>query len=59
LRIGPNHLQEDFVDKDQRAKTKVTEEQKRKVKPATERDAETVELGAEELEERIAPMTMY
>jgi hypothetical protein len=47
------------VDKDQRAQTKVTEEQKLKIKPATGRDAETVELGAEELEERIAPMKMY
>ena len=47
------------MDKDQRTQTKVTEEQKRKAKPATERDAETVELGVEELEERISPMTMY
>jgi uncharacterized small protein (DUF1192 family) len=47
------------VDKDQRGQTKGTEEQKPKVKPATERDAETVELGVEELEERIAPMKAY
>jgi uncharacterized small protein (DUF1192 family) len=47
------------VDKDERAQTKGTEEQKHKVKPATERDAETVELGVEELEERIAPMKAY
>jgi uncharacterized small protein (DUF1192 family) len=46
------------VDK-KRAQTKETEEQKSKVKPATERDAETVELGVEELEERIAPMKAY
>jgi uncharacterized small protein (DUF1192 family) len=57
--FGPNHLQEDAVDKDQRGQTKGTEEQKHKVKPATERDAETVELGVEELEERIAPMKAY
>jgi len=57
--LALTNLQEDFVDKDQRAQTKVTEEQKRKVKPATERDAETVELGVDELEERIAPMRMY
>jgi len=47
------------VDKDQRSDTKLTEEQKRKIKPATARDAETVELGVEELEERIAPMKLY
>ena len=58
LRIAPNHLQEDSVDQDQRAQTKVTEEQKGKVKPATEREAGTLELGVEELEERIAPMKM-
>ena len=56
--IGPHHLQEEFVDNGQRPQTKVSEEQKRKVKPATERDAETVELGVEELEERIAPMKL-
>jgi uncharacterized small protein (DUF1192 family) len=44
------------VDKDQRAQTKATEEQKHKAKPATERETESVELGVEELEERIAPM---
>jgi hypothetical protein len=47
------------VDKDQRAQTKLTEVQKQKIKPATERDAQTVELGVEELEERIAPMKLY
>ena len=46
------------MDNGQRPQTKVSEEQKRKVKPATERDAETVELGVEELEERIAPMKL-
>ena len=46
------------MDKHQQAQTKVTEEQKRKAKPATERDAETVELGVEDLEERIAPMKL-
>jgi hypothetical protein len=44
------------VDQDQRGQTKLTEEQKQKIKPATERDAERVELGVEELEERISPM---
>ena len=47
------------MHKDQKAQTKVTEEQKAKTKPATERDAEILELGAEELEERIAPMKLY
>jgi hypothetical protein len=56
LSIAPNHLQEDSVDKEQRSQTKVTEEQKHTTKPAAEREPETVELGVEELEERIAPM---
>jgi uncharacterized small protein (DUF1192 family) len=47
------------VDKNQEAQTKLTEEQKRKVKPAIGPDAENVELGVEELEERIAPMKVY
>jgi uncharacterized small protein (DUF1192 family) len=47
------------VDKDQRAQTELTEEQKQKAKPATERDAETLELGVEELEERISPMKAF
>jgi hypothetical protein len=58
LRIAPNNLQEDFVNKDQRTQTKVTEEQNKKAKPATQRDAESLELGVEELEERIAPMKL-
>jgi adenine-specific DNA methylase len=57
--LALTHLEEDSVDQDQRAKTKSTEEQKQKVKPATERDGETVELAVEELEERIAPMKAY
>jgi adenine-specific DNA methylase len=57
--LALTHLEEDSVDQDQRAKTKLTEEQKQKVKPATERDGETVELAVEELEERIAPMKAY
>ena len=44
------------MDQDQRGQTNLTEEQKQKIKPATEREAEAVELGVEELEERIAPM---
>jgi hypothetical protein len=56
----PSHRrQEDYVDKDQQAQTKLTEEQKQKIKSVTQRDAEAVELGVEELEERIAPMKLY
>jgi hypothetical protein len=58
LSIAPNHLQEDSVDKEQRSQTKVTEEQQHKTKPTAEREPETVELGVEELEERIAPMKL-
>lgn len=46
------------MNKDQRTQTKVTEEQNKKAKPATQRDAESLELGVEELEERIAPMKL-
>lgn len=35
----------------------LTEEQKAQVKAATGKDARAIELNAEELEERIAPMT--
>ena len=46
------------MDKEQRSQTKVTEEQQHKTKPAAEREPESVELGVEELEERIAPMKL-
>ena len=46
------------MDKEQRSQTKVTEEQQHKTKPTAEREPETVELGVEELEERIAPMKL-
>jgi hypothetical protein len=46
------------MDKHQQAEIKLTEEQKKKVKPAAGRDAEAVELNVEELEERISPMKM-
>ena len=35
----------------------LTEEQKAQIKAATGKDARTIELSAEELEDRIAPMT--
>jgi hypothetical protein len=34
----------------------LTEEQKKQVKTATGKDARAIELGVEELEEKIAPM---
>jgi len=37
----------------------LTPEQKAQVKSATDKDAEAIELTASELEERIAPITMY
>lgn len=37
----------------------LTPEQKRQVKAATGKDAETLELNMEELEKRIAPMKKY
>jgi hypothetical protein len=40
----------------QTSRLKSTEEQKAKVKAVTARDAETLELEAEELEARIAPI---
>lgn len=46
------------MDQDKRDQTKVTEPQKHKTKPVAEREPETLELGVEELEERIAPMRL-
>ncbi len=40
---------------DQKIRLELTEEQKAQVKAATGKDARTIELGVEELEERIAP----
>ncbi|MFL5496244.1 MAG: hypothetical protein ACJ8DC_17800 [Gemmatimonadales bacterium] len=37
----------------------LTPDQKRQVKAATGKDAETLELDVEELEQRIAPMKKY
>ena len=37
----------------------LTEEQKAQIKAATGKDARALELGVEELEERIAPMTRH
>ena len=43
------------MDKQRRVEIKLTEAQKAQVRAATGKDAETVELSVEELEERIAP----
>jgi len=39
-------------------RNELTPEQKAKIRAATEKDAQTVELSVEELEERIAPVKM-
>ncbi len=39
-----------------RIRIELTEEQKAQIKAATGKDARTLELGAEELEERVAPV---
>ena len=43
------------MDKQKRVAIQLTEAQKAQVRVATGKDAETVELSVEELEERIAP----
>lgn len=43
------------MDKQRRVAIQLTEAQKAEVRAATGKDAETVELTVEELEERIAP----
>jgi len=43
----------------QRISIRLTEEQKQAVKTATGKDAETIELSVEELEERIAPSRVF
>ena len=42
---------------EKRISLKLSAEQRAQVKAATGKDAEALELGVEELEERIAPMT--
>ena len=43
----------------EQVRIQLTPEQKAQVKSATAKDAEAIELTASELEERIAPITMY
>jgi hypothetical protein len=52
------HPQEDAMSKDQ-IRIELTPEQKAQVRKATGKSAEAVELSVEELEERIAPQTLY
>jgi hypothetical protein len=49
-------IQESTMTDRQTTRLSTTEEQKAKVKATTERDAKVVELHAEELEQRIAPV---
>lgn len=43
------------MDSSKKIRIELTPEQKAKVRPATEKDTQVVELSVEELEERIAP----
>jgi hypothetical protein len=56
LAAYPYHS-EDQMDKQRRVEIQLTEAQKAQIRAATGKDAETVELTVEELEERIAPAT--
>lgn len=49
----PNDKQNEIVRID------LTEPQQKQVKEATGKDAESIELNAKELEERIAPRALY
>jgi hypothetical protein len=49
--------QEDVMSKDQ-IRIELTPEQKAQVRKATGKDAEAVELSVEELEDRIAPISV-
>jgi hypothetical protein len=45
------------MSEQKKVRLELTEEQKAQVKAATGKDARTIELHAEELEDRIAPVT--
>lgn len=49
------HLEDLMTEKGKHVAIQLTQEQKAHVKAVTGKDAETVELSVEELEERIAP----
>ena len=49
--------QERPMSEQKHIRLELTEEQKAQIKAATGKDARTLELNAEELEDRIAPMT--
>ncbi len=46
------------MEKKKVIRVELTEEQKRQIRDTTGKDAEAIELTAEELEERISPITM-
>ena len=46
------------MEKEKVIRVELTEKQKRQIRDATGKDAEAIELTAEELEERISPVTM-
>ena len=45
------------MDRKKRISIKLSPEQQKQIRAATGKDAEALELGIEELEERIAPMS--
>jgi hypothetical protein len=60
LSFQPHNFSEGTMDSSKdKGRNELTPEQKAKVRPATEKDAKAVELSVEELEERIAPRTIY
>ena len=46
------------MEKKKPVRLELTEEQKRQIREATGKDAEAIELRAEELEERISPVPL-
>jgi hypothetical protein len=58
LCVTTHPFQESNMDKNAPVRINLTKEQQEAVRTATGKDAEAIELSAEELEERIAPRTM-
>ena len=56
MSISPHHPDRSAPWPQKHIRLELTEEQKAQVKAATGKDARAIELNAEELEERIAPM---
>jgi hypothetical protein len=57
--ISPPPRQERTLADQKHVRLELTEEQKAQVKAATGKDARAIELNAEELEERIAPINTF